>query len=97
MTHCNFIFKSEVNCTSFTLKILSWNSFFPLLLLHPSQYSSSAPDWRSGFQFTAGRESFSSPPSPDWLCSPTSLLCNRYRRHSGRSVKLTTHFHVLPN
>jgi hypothetical protein len=46
-------------------------------------------------------EFFSSPPRPDRLWGPPSLLFNGYQglfqwRQSGRSVKLTTHLHLVP-
>ena len=42
-----------------------------------------------------------SPKRPDWVWSPPSLLCSAHlgllrRRYSGRSVKLTTHSHLMP-
>jgi hypothetical protein len=47
-----------------------------------------------------GWEFFSSPPRPDRLWSPSSLLSNGYQlfpwRYNGRGVKLTTHLHLVP-
>jgi len=48
-----------------------------------------------------GWEFFSSPPNPDRLWGLPMLLSERYRglflrRYSGRGVKLTAHFLLLP-
>jgi hypothetical protein len=59
---------------------------------------------RSGFSGTipsGGWEFFSSPPRPERLWGPPSLLSNGYQvlfpwGYSGRVVKLTTHLHLVP-
>jgi hypothetical protein len=60
---------------------------------------------RPGFNSWQGQGVFffsSSPPRPDRLCAPSSLLSDGYRRlfpreYSGESVKLTTHLHLVPS
>jgi hypothetical protein len=48
-----------------------------------------------------GERFFSSPQHPDRLSGPPSLLSNAYLElfplgYSGRSVKITTHLHIVP-
>jgi hypothetical protein len=38
----------------------------------------------------------STPQLPDQLSGPSSLLCDGYQGLSGRGVKLTTNFHLVP-
>jgi hypothetical protein len=70
-----------------------------------SQYSSVVQRCAKGWMVEIsspgrGWEFFSSPPRPDWLWSPPSLLYNGYYQGlwgwSGRGVKLTTHLHLVP-
>jgi len=67
-----------------------------------SQYDYGSFGWMiGGSSPTKGWEFFSSPPRPDRLCGPTSLLFNVYQGlfpwgQSGRGVKLTTHLHLVP-
>jgi hypothetical protein len=53
-------------------------------------------DRRVGVRVPVGSRIFSSPCRPDGLWGPPSLLFNGYRRQSGRGVKLTTHFQLVP-
>jgi hypothetical protein len=67
-----------------------------------SQYDYGSFGWMiGGSSPTKGWEFFSSPPRPDRLCGPTSLLFNVYQGlfpwgQSGRGVELTTHLHLVP-
>jgi hypothetical protein len=62
----------------------------------------SATGWMIGGSIPGrGREFFSSPPPPERLWIPSSLLSNGYRGlfpcgQSGRGVKLTTHLRLVP-
>jgi hypothetical protein len=84
---------------SVACSILSWGpQWFFLVFCFKSNTG-----WIIGIS-SPGRswEFFSSPPRPDRLGSPPSLLSNGYQglfpwRQSGRGVKLTTHPHVAPN
>jgi hypothetical protein len=52
-------------------------------LVYPSQHSDYGTGWTSGGRFPAGAKMeffFSSPPRPDRLWGPPSLLCSVYRR-----------------